>query len=98
MVVFVDERVEDPELAEGAMTLRRTRELVAQVVETRRRAGDADLHLLDGLELFGPDDAADLPDDLHPSPAGYRRIAERFHRMIFGDGSIVQGRPAEARA
>ena len=29
-------------------------------------------------DLFGADDAADLPDDLHPNPAGYVRMGERF--------------------
>ena len=32
----------------------------------------------DTLDLFGAEDAADLPDDLHPNPAGYIRMGERF--------------------
>ena len=79
--------VERPaEMEEGALTLRRIRELLAQVVEDRRAYGDANLHLLDGLELFGPDDADGLPDGLHPDADGYRRIGERFAAHAFAPG------------
>ena len=71
------------ELSTGALTLRRIRELTAEIVSARRDAGDANLHLVDGLQLFGADDAGDLPDDLHPNPDGYRRIGERFHALMF---------------
>ena len=36
------------------------------------------LWYLDGLELFGSEDAAGLPDGLHPDGDGYVRIGERF--------------------
>jgi hypothetical protein len=76
--------VERPkELAEGALTLCRIRQLAAEIVAARRDAGDPNLHLVDGLRLFGPDDVDDLPDGLHPNPAGYRRIGERFHALAF---------------
>ena len=65
-------------IREGCMTLRRAREIIETVVAKRREAGDANLHYLSGLELFGEMDAADLPDDLHPNPAGYVRMGERF--------------------
>lgn len=74
------------ELSVGSLNLKRIRQLHGEIVEARRAAGDANLHLLDGLELFGPDDAADLPDDLHPNPAGYQRIGERFNALAFGPG------------
>ena len=66
----------------GCLTLTRIRELIAEAVEARRSAGDAALHYVDGLELFGADDAGDLPDDLHPSPAGYVRMGERFAPVL----------------
>jgi lysophospholipase L1-like esterase len=65
-------------LAEGALSLTRIRALLEHQVQLRRDRGDANLHLLDGLGLFGPGDTADLPDGLHPNPAGYRRMAKRF--------------------
>ena len=80
--------VERPEeLALGALTLGRIRELEAEIVAARRAAGDPHLHLVHGPELFGPDDVEDLPDGLHPNHAGYQRIGERFHALAFeGDG------------
>ena len=66
----------------GCLTLTRIRELIAEAVDTRRSAGDAALQYVDGLELFGPEDAGDLPDDLHPNPAGYVRMGERFGPVL----------------
>ena len=68
----------------GCLTLTRIRELIADAVATRRAAGDARLHYVDGLELFGAADAGDLPDDLHPNPAGYVRMGERFAPILQG--------------
>ena len=68
----------------GCLTLVRIREIIADVVEKRRAAGDSALHYVDGLTVFGADDAHDLPDDLHPNPAGYRRMGERFAPMLSG--------------
>lgn len=75
-----------PELALGALTLRRIRELETEIVAARRAAGDEKLHLVHGPDLFGPDDVDDLPDGLHPNAAGYRRMGERFHALVFEDG------------
>lgn len=73
-------------LSTGALTLRRIRELEAEIVAARHAAGDANLHLMQGTDLFGQADVDDLPDGLHPNPAGYQRIGERFHRLAFADG------------
>lgn len=76
-------------LATGALTLSRIRELISDAVARRRAAGDGNLHYVDGLDLFGPDDAGDMPDQLHPNRAGYRRMGERFHRSVFVDGPFA---------
>ena len=65
----------------GGPSLKRMRELLAEAVAARVRAGDGAIRYLSGLELFGAADAPDLPDDLHPNAAGYRRMGERFHRL-----------------
>jgi hypothetical protein len=85
--VVVDRPVE---LAAGALTLRRIRELEAEIVRARRAAGDDDLHLFAGPDLLGPDDVDDLPDGLHPNAAGYRRMGERFHDLVFVNGPFAR--------
>ena len=75
--------------AAGALTLRQIRTIVADVVAVRVRAGDTNLHHLDGLALFDQSDIADLPDGLHPNGDGYERIGERFNRLAFGPGAPV---------
>jgi len=70
------------EIRDGCMTLVRVREIIADLVERRRGAGDSNLHYVDGLTLFGAEDAPDLPDDLHPNPDGYRRMGERFAPVL----------------
>ena len=82
----------DPaEVAAGKLTLSVIRNELARVV-ARRREQDPHLHHLDGRELYGAADAAELPlpDQLHPDPATHLRIAERFARAAFGpDGAFA---------
>jgi hypothetical protein len=66
------------------LTLTRIRLIIASIVDLRRSLGDTNLHYLDGLQLFGAGDAADLPDDLHPNPSGYARLGQRFAELAFG--------------
>lgn len=68
-----------PDFFEPPLTLRSVREILRDIVQTRSMEDPA-LYYLDGLDLFGADDIAELPDGLHPSPAGYLRIADRFAR------------------
>ncbi|MEX0683446.1 MAG: SGNH/GDSL hydrolase family protein [Dehalococcoidia bacterium] len=79
------------ELALGALSIGRIRQLIADVVDRRKKAGDANLHLLDGRELFDEPDLADLPDGLHPNTAGYRRMGERFAALAFAEGAPFAG-------
>lgn len=60
---------------DGALTLHRTREILAEAVEHR---SDPRLDLLDGRRLFGTADTSMLYDDLHPDQDGLDLIAERF--------------------
>ncbi|MGW7094262.1 GDSL-type esterase/lipase family protein [Streptomyces sp. NPDC054874] len=82
----------DPaESAAGKLTLTVIRDELARIV-AERAATDPHLHYLDGLDLYGESDHAELPlpDDLHPDPAAHRRIAERFARLAFGhDGPFT---------
>jgi len=73
------------------LTLTKVRTVLRDVVELRRSLGDANLAYVDGLGLFGPDDAGDLPDDLHPNAAGQRRMGERAATLVFGAGGALDG-------
>ncbi len=75
-------RKRSAELSLGALTLTRIRSILEEIVNRRRAAGDANLHYLSGLELFGADDVGDLPDGLHPNAAGLRRMGERFASRV----------------
>ncbi|MFG2621314.1 SGNH/GDSL hydrolase family protein [Streptomyces sp. NPDC048507] len=75
----------DPaEVAAGKLTLKVVRDTLARVVEARA-ATDPHLHYLDGRELYGEQDCAELPlpDRLHPDAAAHRRIGERFAARAF---------------
>lgn len=80
----------DEDLATGALSLGRIRELIASIVEVRQKV-DPNLHLMDGRDLFSESDLADLPDGLHPNAEGYRRIADRFHALTFENGPFATG-------
>ncbi|WP_405849204.1 GDSL-type esterase/lipase family protein [Streptomyces sp. NBC_01518] len=77
----------------GRLTLTVIREALARIVE-QRAADDPNLHYLDGRSLYGEEDYAELPlpDDIHPDPAGHRRIAENFGRLVFGEGGAFATR------
>ena len=74
------------------LTLDVIRDELARIVE-QRAADDPHLHYLDGRELYGEEDFAELPlpDELHPDAATHRRIGERFARLAFGDGGPFAG-------
>lgn len=77
---------------QGGPSLKRMRELLEIVVAARTKSGDRHIRYLSGLELFGPADHADLPDDLHPNAAGYARMGERFHELMLQSDGFLLGR------
>ncbi|MER6288707.1 GDSL-type esterase/lipase family protein [Streptomyces sviceus] len=88
----------DPtERASGKLTLQVIREELARIVK-QRAAEDPHLHYLDGRELYGEDDSAELPlpDDLHPDAATHRRMGERFARIAFGTDGVFAGASGDA--
>ena len=62
-------------------------------ITTERAAEDPNLFYLDGRDLYGAADFAELPlpDELHPDPATHRRIGERFAARAFGEGGPFSG-------
>lgn len=62
------------------------RELAA--LTSARAVEDPNLYYLDGRELYGEEDFAELPlpDRLHPDAETHRRIGERFAALAFGAG------------
>ncbi|MCB5909243.1 GDSL-type esterase/lipase family protein [Streptomyces pinistramenti] len=78
----------DPaERAAGKLTLNVIRAELDRIVK-QRAVDDPNLHYLDGRDLYGEADFAELPlpDQLHPDAATHHRIGERFAALAFGTG------------
>ncbi|MDV6270865.1 GDSL-type esterase/lipase family protein [Rhodococcus globerulus] len=75
--------------AAGRLTLRVIRDELARIV-AQRVVEDPNLHYLDGCELYGEADNAELPlpDQLHPDAATHRLIGERFAKRVFTDFGV----------
>ncbi|MFF9488296.1 GDSL-type esterase/lipase family protein [Streptomyces sp. NPDC014676] len=84
----------DPgERAAGKLTLGVIRDELKRIV-TQRAAEDPNVHYLDGRDLYGEADHAELPlpDRLHPDAAAHRRIGARFaaHAFAAEDGPFTR--------
>ena len=77
-------------------TLEDMRHEVVEAVQVLRDLGDLNLHYVSGLELFGPDLAHLLPDDLHPDAEGYKIMGQNFvdkvaSRFFVKDQAVTNG-------
>lgn len=75
----------DPaEVAAGKLTLSVIRRELARIT-AERAVEDRNLYYLDGRDLYGEADYAELPlpDELHPDTAAHRRIGENFAGHAF---------------
>lgn len=68
-------------------------------ITAARAADDPNVYYLDGRELYGNEDLAELPlpDQLHPDAATHRRIGARFARLAFADGGPLAADQAGGR-
>lgn len=57
-------------------------EFQRQYVSERRRAGDRNLHFLEGEHLLGPEGVDGTVDGVHPTDLGFRRMAEAMAPVI----------------
>jgi hypothetical protein len=75
------------DVVEGRLSLHVIRNELDRIVRERSQIDHA-LFYLDGLSLYGPDDAKrmPLPDNLHPADDVQRLMAERFVEIVFGLG------------
>jgi hypothetical protein len=53
-----------------------TRQIMRHAANNLIKAGDKNIHLIEGLDLLGPNDADALYDTVHPSDLGYQKISE----------------------
>lgn len=77
------------DVASGKLTLQVIRQTFREIVQARQET-DPQLHLLDGLDLYGAQDEAELPlpDALHPDDDAALRIGRRF-----ADIALTRGGP-----
>ena len=82
----------DAERRQGKLTLGVIREQLQKIVQQRAPA-DANIHYLDGRELYGLEDNVryPLPDELHPEAEAHRLIGERFCALAFRAGAFCGG-------
>ena len=63
-------------------TLVAMREQVRDAVEKLRGHGDANLHYVSGLDVYGPQHLEHMPDELHPSAEGQFPLAEGIAKHV----------------
>ena len=74
--------------AEYAERSRHTRDVPRLAFSERVEAGDSNLHLIEGLDLLGPNDADGFSSDgVHPNDLGHFLIAQRIEERMRGVAS-----------
>jgi len=63
-------------------TLQAMRAEVSAAVDALQRAGDPNLHYVNGLEIFGAEYTHLLPDALHPNAEGYQIMGQHFTEQV----------------
>ena len=59
-----------------------TRLVVQQAVAARLKAGEENVHLVDGLDLLGEDESDAFLEGVHPSDLGHWRTAQRLQQIL----------------
>ncbi|WP_129665694.1 SGNH/GDSL hydrolase family protein [Phytoactinopolyspora endophytica] len=72
---------EDQPGASG-MTLKEIRDHVKDAVHLLHHCGDPDIHLLNGLDVLGPEHRDRLFDNLHPDAHGYELMADKITPVV----------------
>lgn len=67
---------------EVGFTLKQMRAEVLNAVNTLQANGDQNISYINGLDVFGSDNAHLLPDDLHPNSEGYGIMADNILRLL----------------
>ncbi|MBN4064358.1 hypothetical protein JYU04_01330 [Dehalococcoides mccartyi] len=70
------------ELNTVGFSLSQMRDEVKRAVETLKANGDQNVSYVDGLDVFGSDNAHLLPDDLHPNSEGYGIMADNLIGLL----------------
>lgn len=77
---------------EGKLGLVEMRKIEYDNVKKMQKAGDANIHYLDGLDLIGKKESSLLGDKVHPNDKGYSKMARAIEAKL---KSIIPGKEAD---
>lgn len=63
-------------------TLQEMREEVQAAVEVLRELGDENVFYVDGQKMFGPGNAGEQPDGVHPNAEGYKVLGKNYLDVV----------------
>jgi lysophospholipase L1-like esterase len=79
--IYSTKEASEPDYRERSELLRT---LMRKAAVDRRQAGDQQMFVVEGLELFGEADKDLFSDPLHPNDAGNERMARRLEPVVRG--------------